>query len=180
MFQMKGTSSLFSSSENSVPNILRSRSAKSRLFPKGRVYRWYNWSSCCGLFNLFVSEHTWTSYYCCSKTGWRTFRGPRNCLQILKSGSDLKMFMFKGIRESLKLIPNETIPVLFDVMRSILQSPNNTITLDTYDSLVSTPNNNKKEVIKRSNMVLTYNERVECHSRLVKRYFEMLFNVTDS
>ena len=88
--------------------------------------------------------------------------------------------MFKGIKESLKLIPNETIPVLFDVMRSILQSPNNAITLDMYDSLVSTPNNNKREVIKRSNMVLTYNERVECHSRLVKRYFEMLFNVTDS
>ena len=49
-----------------------------------------------------------------------------------------------------------------------------------YNSLVSTLDNAKKEVIKSSNMVLIHNERVECHSRLVKRYFEVFFNGTDS
>ena len=81
--------------------------------------------------------------------------------EILKSGSDLKNVMFKGIKESLKLIPNEIIPVLLDIMRSILQSPNNAITLDMYNSLVSTLDNDKKEVIKSSNNV--YYISCNCH-----------------
>ena len=126
-----------------MPNILHSRSAVSRLSPRMLYIGDITDQAAVDYLTCLcpnIPEHHITT--AARLVGGR-FVDLETACKILKSGSDLKMFMFKGIRESLKLIPNETIPVLFDVMRSILQSPNNAITLDMYDSLVSTPNNNK-------------------------------------
>ena len=171
---------VFSSSENSVPDILRSRSAKSRLFPEDVYIGDITDQAAVDYLTCLCPDIPKQHIIATARLVGGRFMDLLTACKILTSESDLKKVIFKGIKESLKLMPNETIPVLFDIMRSILQSPNNAITLDMYYSLVSTLDNTKKEVIKNSNMVLIYNGRVECHSRLVKRYFEMLFNETRS
>ena len=85
----------------------------------------------------------------------RRFSDLGDVITILLDGGDLEKYLFNNIKQHLDSMRMETIPVLHDniIMQSILKSPNNKISLDTYNSLVSMLNEDDRELIENNDML---------------------------
>ena len=172
---------MFASSESAVPNIMRSRSAASRLAPRKEI--------------ADITDKEAIDYLTCmcpnttkdNITKAVALVGGRFCDLVMAAGvfnegleTELETILLDTQRYKLmsffNTAPSKIVAIIVDVARSILQSPSNEITRDEYNSFVSMLDSKDKQFIEETNSFWIKSVEVTFHSRLAQHYFKSLLS----
>ena len=169
---------LFVSSERNVPSIIKSRSSVSRLHPSiilGDItdQEAIHYLSC---MCPNASNNTITNTV--RLTGGRFSDLVKATLLVCQENADqLQEELFHVISENIRRLKKETksfqiTDVTFDIAKCILKSPDNTISMETYESLMGVLNVEHQESVEASNFFFISAEGVTFHSRVTEHYFK--------
>ena len=164
---------VFASSGSSVPNIMRSRSSKSRLHEIITVGD--------------ITDEEAVNYLSCMcpnatkdviTNAVRLVGGRFNDLVVaahyIQKGkaNKLENGLLTSIRADIISLPSRIATVLDEVVRRVLQSPRNTITRDAYNILVNKLNTSDLKAIEKTNVLWIDEKVVTFGSRLAQHYWQ--------
>ena len=167
---------LFASSESSVPNIMKSRSAKSRLSAILKIGDITDKEAVNYLTCMCPNATQDVIAKAVQLIGGRLIHLVF-VADILKFGeaglAKYKSTIFEDIETSIRRLPVNVRTILIAVVQNILQSPTKMITLDDYDALVRGLTQDDEKLIDMTNIIdIRPLKGVFLASRVVETYFK--------